>query len=1340
MRRFYQILLSLVVLAYSYNSVAQVYILDRSFGSCGSAILFLNEAGQPELKQIKVLPDGKILLAGDFFHAASDSISILLVRYGGNGTLDTAGFGTNSVLFSRINLRSYLNGITLQPDGKIIGVGYENNSVLAANEIPAVYRFTEDGKLDSSLHGDGVVAFRFDGVSSGSLYQAIVLSDEKIVAAGLSVRNGGLGTNGIGLMKLKSNGELDSLFGNLAGFPGRSRLDMDSVADPHLFLMNNQLVLPFIRKNNLLDTLWIARMLQNGNIDNSFGTNGILNTGIRSENLSAILQHDGKLLMGGTLNVPGQVRKIQLLRYTDALLPDPSFGISGYVLVPTIGDPGTDNVLYKIIHLANGKILIIGYSVPTATPGLISPFILRLLENGNLDSSFNGTGSMPITSEFLSGWKNIDSTDTTNFLVSRTPNFELLKYVPNTTIFGNTAEADFDYVVEKQQVFFTERCVNGQAFDWDFGDGDFSQQANPAHQYALPGSYLVTLNVSGPWMGQTVTKRVDVRGIYKLTPAVGPDRGFTICRIFGYGFDASSQVVLKKDAVTLAANSVFFDTASQTLQANFQFIGASPGLYDLIVTTGSRSDTLPQSFEIQLTDMGKPWVQIVGPYNRSWNTITGERINTYRLEYGVSGNASQYLIPLGLVISGTDLKANILTTVINRGDTTSLPDSMKPHSSGFYRLYDEITRDSVWRFLGVDNVVEANMTHVLEFNVISTTLQGDFGIRGYIGNSMFDAQQLDTIYSQRTTSGLCSNKCITCAFSLAGLAPGPLGCFASALSTICSVVNFINTPKQHNFAGVFDLAITFASTAVSCITMTGTTFGELLKIVEKTLVGIMLQQPTGLIEDCAQSLINVSTTGSCTGPADEDAGKYKRTGSFDPNIKTGPASYNTNHYINRKEPLIYTTEFENLSTATAPAFQVIVTDTLDKSVVDVSTFRFTGITIANVNYPNFTTKDSFAMDIPMPAKGIMVRVNGKVDTATGVVSWKFVSLDTLTMQLVEDQANGFLPPNIDSISGKGSVSFTVGQKPANAHLTAISIKAPILFDFNRPLIKPVWTNLLDTVKPQSRLLNQFRVLTDSTFSIKWSGTDADAGIRNYMIFISDNDTAYGLKGIFGNDSAVIKGIRGRVYKFISLARDSVDNVEEPPANPNTNPDAVFIFNAALPVKLLSFTAVKENETALLKWSASSEINSSHFIIEHSRNGTTYSGLATVSAAGNSSSQTDYSYKHGQPSKGFNYYRLKIVDRDGKFEYSPVRRLKFDKADAMIVSPNPATNRVTITITEPGGILRLINSTGTILKEIEMTGNQADIDISALSQGLYIITYQAPGNKRWSEKLLIQRGY
>ncbi len=1340
----YKLIMLLAMLSFAFASRAQIYIPDISFGNCGSSLFFLDEAGQSELKQVRLLPNGKIIQAGNFYKSGTDSASLLLFRHLANGKLDSAGFGTNGIFLGRNNLRSVLNSITVLPGGSIIAAGHQNNSIITANDIPAVYRLKEKGEFDSTFNGNGIVAMRFDDVSSGSLNQVIVLNDDKMVATGIARKNGNTGTNGIGLLKLKTDGRLDSLFGNLPAFPGRSLIAMDSVQDVQIVEMNNNLVLPFLRRNHLKDTLLIARVLANGNIDNSFGSNGVVNTGISSENLSAILLQNGKLLMGGTLNESGQSRRIQLLQYTNALVPDAAFGTNGHVVLPTIGEPGNDNVLRRIVQLADGNLLVIGYTAPPSEPANIRPFVLRVLENGNLDSSFNNNGVLPINSEFLAGWSGLAAADTSGILVSRNPGFELLKYVPNNTSFPNFATAAFDYAMDRLNIFFNERSVNGQYFYWDFGDGQFSQQENPSHQYAIPGSYLVTLSVSGFCNSQTVSKRIEVRGIHKILPSTAPNRGLTLTRIYGYGFDNTSTVYLKKASDSIAANDIFFDAASQILQANFRFIGASPGVYDVIVSTGSRNDTLNQSFEIQPTEIGKPWVQLVGPYNQFFRASAGERVNTYRLEYGVTGNATQYLIPLSLVVRGTDLNVKVLTNISNSGDTTALPDSMKPASNGCYRYFDELNNDSVWVFYALDEVVEAKTTHVFEFQVISKTVMGDFGVYGYIGKSIFDPLQLDTLYSRPASGSFCSNACISCLFNLAGFVPGPIGCFASVVSTGCAVSNFASSPMSVGsmFNSMLNLAINFASTGISCGTMTGTTFGTLMQAVQKSLFGYTLNAAStgSSVIDCATAALNLISTGSCGGSSGQTGGNFKRTGSFDPNIKLGPASYNTRQYIAAKEPLNYTVQFENLAAATAPAYRVLVSDTINKAVLDIASFQFSAVGIANNTYPVFTAKDSFIMDIPIAGRDVVCRVKGNVDTSTGIVTWLFTSLESSTMELITDQANGFLPPNIDSITGKGFVSFTIGQKNTNTHLTAVSNKANIIFDFNAPIITPLWTNIVDTVKPQSRVLDQFRVLTDSTFTVKWTGFDADAGVMSYKIYVAENNMPYYLLGIYGKDSTVIKGTPGTVYKFVSIAIDSVNNIEEPPANAINNPDAIFTFSSPLPVQLVSFSAFKENESVWLKWSAASEINSSHFIIEHSLNGNNFTQLGSVRATGNSTVQTDYRYEHQWPAKGANYYRLKIVDRDGKFVYSPVRRLQFDRRSTITILPNPAIHTVSIHVGEPGGTLRLMGSTGQIIKKMRMTQGNTVIDVSSLAPGIYIATYLTPSHQVWSEKVLIKRDY
>jgi len=127
----------------------------------------------------------------------------------------------------------------------------------------------------------------------------------------------------------------------------------------------------------------------------------------------------------------------------------------------------------------------------------------------------------------------------------------------------------------------------------------------------------------------------------------------------------------------------------------------------------------------------------------------------------------------------------------------------------------------------------------------------------------------------------------------------------------------------------------------------------------------------------------------------------------------------------------------------------------------------------------------------------------------------------------------------------------------------------------------------------------------------------------------------------------------------------------------------------LPVKLLSFAAEKSGEkNALLFWSTASESNTSYFSIERSKDQVNWTTVGQVQAAGNSQIVKNYQYLdnnvyNGVSSKLTVYYRLKMVDLDGSFEYSPIESVKFgnnnrdvvDNADDFFVYPNPASEGI-----------------------------------------------------------------
>jgi hypothetical protein len=126
----------------------------------------------------------------------------------------------------------------------------------------------------------------------------------------------------------------------------------------------------------------------------------------------------------------------------------------------------------------------------------------------------------------------------------------------------------------------------------------------------------------------------------------------------------------------------------------------------------------------------------------------------------------------------------------------------------------------------------------------------------------------------------------------------------------------------------------------------------------------------------------------------------------------------------------------------------------------------------------------------------------------------------------------------------------------------------------------------------------------------------------------------------------------------------------------------------LPVKLIGFSAEKSGEkSAMLNWSTASESNSSYFAIERSYDKVSWKTAGQVKAAGNSQIVLNYQFLdkdvyNGVTSNLTVYYRLKMVDFDNSFEYSPIESVNFGNArnvegntSDFLVYPNPASEGI-----------------------------------------------------------------
>lgn len=160
----------------------------------------------------------------------------------------------------------------------------------------------------------------------------------------------------------------------------------------------------------------------------------------------------------------------------------------------------------------------------------------------------------------------------------------------------------------------------------------------------------------------------------------------------------------------------------------------------------------------------------------------------------------------------------------------------------------------------------------------------------------------------------------------------------------------------------------------------------------------------------------------------------------------------------------------------------------------------------------------------------------------------------------------------------------------------------------------------------------------------------------------------------------------------------------------------------LPVELLSFRAVAGTGLVNIYWETAVEINSEYFDVQRSFDGETgWASIGTVPAAGNSQRLRSYVLQDMNPEQGWNYYRLKAVDRDATFEYSATEKVLFEAKESGIrIYPNP--NRGVFNVVpnsaDARGEMWLYNTQGKLIGSwILATG---EVAIEGLESGIYTL--------------------
>lgn len=171
--------------------------------------------------------------------------------------------------------------------------------------------------------------------------------------------------------------------------------------------------------------------------------------------------------------------------------------------------------------------------------------------------------------------------------------------------------------------------------------------------------------------------------------------------------------------------------------------------------------------------------------------------------------------------------------------------------------------------------------------------------------------------------------------------------------------------------------------------------------------------------------------------------------------------------------------------------------------------------------------------------------------------------------------------------------------------------------------------------------------------------------------------------------------------------------------------------AALPIELLTFEVEKrDDKNVLLKWTTESEVNSDYIQVERSSDARQWKELGRVMAQGYSKELIDYDYLDNSASVGMNYYRLKLVDLDGQYEYSDIRQINqegelgdisifptmISRGNMIDINVNGETDKVRISATNiNGSVVRFgtYNTNGTI-----------QISTDNLPSGMYLFSFDS----------------
>ena len=360
---------------------------------------------------------------------------------------------------------------------------------------------------------------------------------------------------------------------------------------------------------------------------------------------------------------------------------------------------------------------------------------------------------------------------------------------------------------------------------------------------------------------------------------------------------------------------------------------------------------------------------------------------------------------------------------------------------------------------------------------------------------------------------------------------------------------------------------------------------------------------------------------------------------------------------------------------------------------------------------------------------IDILIGGDVDITGGSGYVNFGLMKVLNNGKVDSTfgKNGFVNADFaDSIDGCTSIAVQndnkivlAGSVQIGAHYRNIGL---IRYDATGKIDSSFGINGKVIFQSDSLGGTVIHILSNGKILLTLSKISTGNSVNFAMIELNANGT---LNTSFGNNGILITPIPGsNGYANASIIQPDGKVIIAGGGMINSLSNFILArYNSVtLPLHLLTFTAHKQGITNLLQWQTAQEINVDHFIVERSLNGREFNKIGEVKAG-----LSNYSFSDNNLLKATNYYRLKMVDKDGVFTYSPIRSINNSGTFSVSIYPNPAKDNLQLQIEsdKPTTLeLQIISQDGKVLLSHNTTATAGSIlrsiNISALAKGSYFL--------------------